>query len=94
MTDQNNLIQAMEEVWQKAAAPTVAIKVVENLAYEWETKRLRQVLGREPNICDSLQYRVYLELARLVRQGRPAWSDEAKILEAAWEDAGKSEAIW
>lgn len=89
-----DIVQACQEVLQKIAAPTMTIKVMENLAYNWETQRLREILCREPNIYDRLQYRVYLEFSRLVRQGRPAWGDEAKIFEAAWEDAGKSEAIW
>jgi len=85
----DDLIQACQEVWQTVAAPSVAARVVEHFRYQWETKHLRGILGREPIIWDRLQYRVYLEFAGLVLQGRYDWSDEAKIFEAAWEDAVK-----
>jgi hypothetical protein len=90
----SDLIQALEDVWQQAAAPSVTIGVMEHLRYEQETKRLREILGREPTIWDRLEYRICWELARPVRQMRHGWSDEAKICDAAWEDAGKSKSIW
>ena len=71
-----------------------ATGVVQRMEYQCETRRLREILGREPTIWDRLEYRICWELARPVRQMRHAWSDEAKICDAAWEDAGKSEFGW
>jgi len=92
MSDQDSLIQVFNVVWPMAML-SCAVGIVQRMAYERETKRLREILSKEPTIWDRLEYRIYYELARPVRQGRHAWSDEVKIFEAAWEDAGKAEAI-
>jgi hypothetical protein len=101
MSDQNrkivtsdiDLVQVLDEVWPVAML-SCAIWTVQRMEYEWETRRLREILGREPTVWDRLEYRICWELARPFRQMRHAWSDEAKICDAAWEDAGKSKAIW
>jgi hypothetical protein len=101
MSDQNrkiavsdsNLAQVINEVWPVAML-SCAIWAVQRMEYEWETRRLREILGREPTFWDRLEYRICWELARPFRQMLHSRSDEAKICDAAWEDAGKSKSVW
>ena len=96
MDDQNrkmttpdiNLAQVFDDLWPVAML-SCAVNIVQRMGYEWETRRLREILCREPTIWDRLEYRICWELARPLRQMRHAWSDEVKICDAAWEDAGK-----
>lgn len=83
-----NLAQVFDDVWPVAML-SCAIGVVQRMEYQCETRRLREILGREPTILDRLEYRICWELARLLRQMGHTCSDEAKICNAAWEDAGK-----
>ncbi|MBM3167514.1 MAG: hypothetical protein FJZ94_08735 [Chloroflexi bacterium] len=100
MSDQNrkiatpdiNIAQVFDDLWPIAMLSCV-FWTMQSMKDNWESRRLREILGREPTVLDRLEYRIYKELARPLRQMRHAWSDEAKICDAAWEDAGKSKTI-
>jgi hypothetical protein len=78
-----------EEIGQ-AIGFMCALSVAAIMVYEWDTQRLREVLGREPTDWDRFKYRAYFECARSVKEWQRQCNDDRKLREAAKRDAGLS----
>ena len=86
----DDLSRAFQEVCPLAVQVAV-IGMAQRLAYEWETKRLREILSREPTFLERFRYQDYFKAYRLVKQQRKQIQDDRKLRDAAWLDAGMLE---